>query len=624
MKMNIKGLVFNTFKESARNKMFYLLVFFGILFALSSKLISFLTLGDAMKVLKDTGLAAINFFCVLIAIFTGINLVYKEIEKKTIYNILSKPVTRDQFIIGKFLGLALTMLVALARHGRASFSSSFCWSAAVSTSKSSSTSSCCYLELLVIVAISLLFSSFTTPILSFIFTVSLYLIGHVMWTFNEFKSLLQLPALDEIHPGALLPPAQSGQIQHQERRGPRHCRCNPGTILFSDPLRPGLYPGPAGRNHPDLPQTGISIMQGQTAGGYFPEPACCWRPFCRTATIPPSTISATAAPLCHCPRANRCAILSFGYQNLTADLLFIWSIQFYSTYYLTNRFDFLERVYDTITDITPPYKEPYIIGALIMAFEAKDIPMALRLLDKGSRNIADEWFFDHEAGYYCYKYLKDYAKAEAYYDRAAAKPNAPSFLKRMKAHMVYLQDDPQGGLPDVARYLQQRPRPPRKGLRPSTICTRSRPKSTCRCSRRRSPSSGKISGVFRPPWPNWCSLGMVAAIPSDFSGNDYHLRPRYRARSRPSGYSNGNGADHRLRTDHRQLSERGHPPPAAGRKHRLSPARIARAAGADIPFYHNIPLLSYVILRGPLPFLPRHAYRRNIRWSKAFAPSASG
>lgn len=142
------------------------------------------------------------------------------------------------------------------------------------------------------------------------------------------------------------------------------------------------------------------------------------------------------------PSGKALKILSFGYQNLTADLLFIWSIQFYSTYYLTNRFDYLERVYNTITDITPQYKEPYIIGALIMVFEAKDIPMAIRLLDKGSRNIEKEWFFDHEAGYYCYKYLKDYSRAEAYYSRAASKPNAPSFLKRMKAHMVYLQDDP--------------------------------------------------------------------------------------------------------------------------------------------------------------------------------------
>jgi hypothetical protein len=141
------------------------------------------------------------------------------------------------------------------------------------------------------------------------------------------------------------------------------------------------------------------------------------------------------------PSGKTLQVLSFGYQNLTADLLFIWSIQFYSNFYLTNRFDFLERVYNTITDISPQYKEPYIVGALIMVFEAKDIPMALRLLDKGSHSMKNEWIFDHEAGYYCYKYLKDNSKAEAYYARAALKPNAPPFLKRMDAHLVYLQDD---------------------------------------------------------------------------------------------------------------------------------------------------------------------------------------
>ncbi|MBN2399484.1 MAG: ABC transporter permease [Candidatus Aminicenantes bacterium] len=190
MKINIKGLILNTFKESARNKMFYLLIFFGILFALSSKLISFLTLGDAMKVLKDTGLAAINFFCVLIAIFTGINLVYKEVEKKTIFNILSKPVTRGHFIIGKFFGLALTMLLALAAMAVIFFLLVFLVGGGFDL-KILLYFFMLYLELLIIVAISLLFSSFSTPILSFIFTVSLYLIGHIMWTFNEFKMLLQ-------------------------------------------------------------------------------------------------------------------------------------------------------------------------------------------------------------------------------------------------------------------------------------------------------------------------------------------------------------------------------------------------------------------------------------------------
>ncbi len=142
------------------------------------------------------------------------------------------------------------------------------------------------------------------------------------------------------------------------------------------------------------------------------------------------------------PSGKSLKILSFGYTNLAADLLFIWSIQFYSTYYLTNRFDFLERVYDTITDITPHYKEPYIIGSLIMALEARDIPMALRLLDKGARHNPGEWIFDEEAGYYSYKYLKDYARAERYYGDAAAKPGAPAYVKRMKAHLLYMNDDP--------------------------------------------------------------------------------------------------------------------------------------------------------------------------------------
>ena len=81
--MRLKAIALNTFKEAVRNKVFYLLVVLGIVTALSSIIISMLTIGDKVKVLKDFGLAAIEFFCVLIAIFTGINLVFKEIDKKT-------------------------------------------------------------------------------------------------------------------------------------------------------------------------------------------------------------------------------------------------------------------------------------------------------------------------------------------------------------------------------------------------------------------------------------------------------------------------------------------------------------------------------------------------------------
>lgn len=142
------------------------------------------------------------------------------------------------------------------------------------------------------------------------------------------------------------------------------------------------------------------------------------------------------------PAGSTIKALSFGYHNLAADLLFIWSIQFYSTPQIRNRFDFLERVFAAITDITPRYRDPYIVGALIMVFEAQDVRMALRLLEKGARHNPGEWRFDQEAGFYAYKYLKDYSLAETYYSRAAAKPDAPVYVKRWNAHLVYLRDDP--------------------------------------------------------------------------------------------------------------------------------------------------------------------------------------
>lgn len=141
------------------------------------------------------------------------------------------------------------------------------------------------------------------------------------------------------------------------------------------------------------------------------------------------------------PSGKSLKILSFGFQNLLADALYIWAIQFYSTYHIENRFDYIERVFDSITDITPSYRDPYIIGSLIMVYEKRDPAMAIRLLEKGSNAIRNEWIFDHDAGYYSYKFLKDYSKAEYFYARAAEKPNAPAFVRRNKAHMVYMENN---------------------------------------------------------------------------------------------------------------------------------------------------------------------------------------
>jgi ABC-type transport system involved in multi-copper enzyme maturation permease subunit len=192
MNTKLRAIALNTFKEAVRNKVFYLLVVLGVTTALSSQIVSMLTLGDRIKVLKDVGLASIDFFCVLIAVFTGINLVYKEIDKKTLYNIISKPISRSSFILGKFLGLALTLMVALVSMAAIFFV--FLWFSSGEFDPGILLYFfLLYLQLLIITSISLVFSSFSTPILSSIFTISLYLIGQVTWTFNEFKYKLVKP-----------------------------------------------------------------------------------------------------------------------------------------------------------------------------------------------------------------------------------------------------------------------------------------------------------------------------------------------------------------------------------------------------------------------------------------------
>ncbi len=184
--MKIRTIAMNTFKEAARNKIFYLLLFFAVFFIIGSKVISFLTVGDREKIIIDMGLASINFFSVMVAIFTGINLVFKEIEKKTIFNILSKPVKRSDFILGKFFGLGITTLVSLSVMGLIFFLFLLINSVQI-VPLMILYFAYMYVELLIIISISILFSSFSTPILSSIFTISIYLIGHVVWTFNTLK-----------------------------------------------------------------------------------------------------------------------------------------------------------------------------------------------------------------------------------------------------------------------------------------------------------------------------------------------------------------------------------------------------------------------------------------------------
>ena len=107
----VRVVAVNVFRESVRDRVPYNLVLFAVLLIASSYLIGQLTAGQDVKIIKDLGLAATSVFGLFIAIFIGIGLVSKEVERRSIYALLSKPVSRAQFIAGKYAGLVLTLAV---------------------------------------------------------------------------------------------------------------------------------------------------------------------------------------------------------------------------------------------------------------------------------------------------------------------------------------------------------------------------------------------------------------------------------------------------------------------------------------------------------------------------------
>lgn len=171
-------IALNTFRENLRDKILYNLLVFAALLMGASILLGALTIAEQEKIIADMGLASINLIGVVIAIFVGIGLVSKEIERRTIYTILARPISRTQFILGKYLGLVITLGVNLViMFGVFLFT---LWLTHVPiTMVLAQATALIMVELLVVTAIALFFSTFSTPTLSATFTLGLYLIGHL-------------------------------------------------------------------------------------------------------------------------------------------------------------------------------------------------------------------------------------------------------------------------------------------------------------------------------------------------------------------------------------------------------------------------------------------------------------
>ena len=166
----------NTLREAVRNKVLFGLLFFALLMIASGVIVSALSYVENARILQDVGLAAIRFFGVAMAIFLGIEVISREVERRTVFSVLAKPISRGAFLLGKFLGLTLTLWLQVVLMAVAFALISILAGAPLGAVHAAFLLMVA-VELALVVAIATLFSSFTTPLMAAFFTTGLWLVG---------------------------------------------------------------------------------------------------------------------------------------------------------------------------------------------------------------------------------------------------------------------------------------------------------------------------------------------------------------------------------------------------------------------------------------------------------------
>jgi ABC-type transport system involved in multi-copper enzyme maturation permease subunit len=193
----VAAIARNTFREAVRDRVLYNLVLFVLLLSVSAIFLGAASASQDAKIIMDLGLSAMLLFGAFIAIFVGVGLVWKEIERRTLYAIFAKPVGRGEFLLGKYLGLCLTLAVNVVVMG-AGVTLVLAYAVRGTTPLFAAlwpTVGLIYLELTVLTAVALLFSSFSSPVFSAFGSLAVFVIGHFTADLKGFAALLDAPVV---------------------------------------------------------------------------------------------------------------------------------------------------------------------------------------------------------------------------------------------------------------------------------------------------------------------------------------------------------------------------------------------------------------------------------------------
>jgi ABC-type transport system involved in multi-copper enzyme maturation permease subunit len=233
----------NTFREAVRDRVLYNLLFFALVMMAASIIAGQISIGIEETVIATLGLSAISLIGLLIAIFIGVGLVSKEMDKRTLYALLAKPVRRWEFLLGKFGGLILTLAVNTAAMGVGLFLALIYVKPTLERGDATVFVAVYFiwLKLALVVALALLFSCFTTPLLAILFTAGIYIVGLYVQELRDLPVAVMSPAMTVFTKwlSYLLPNFENFNIMAQAA----HSRPVPGSFIAQNTLYAAVYCG---------------------------------------------------------------------------------------------------------------------------------------------------------------------------------------------------------------------------------------------------------------------------------------------------------------------------------------------------------------------------------------------
>jgi Cu-processing system permease protein len=231
----------NTFREAVRDRVLYNLVFFAVLMMAAAVLVGSISIDIEQIVIVTLGLSAISVIGLLISVFIGVGLVSKEIDKRTLYALLAKPLRRWEFLTGKFAGLVFTLAVNTAAMAVALFLALYYVKHSLERSDAAVLVAVYFilLKLALVVALAMLFSCFTTPLLAILFTAGLYVAGLFVYDMRGLKLYEMSPVLSTVLGSIsyLLPNFQNFDVMGAAAHG----RAISGMLIAQNTVYTALY-----------------------------------------------------------------------------------------------------------------------------------------------------------------------------------------------------------------------------------------------------------------------------------------------------------------------------------------------------------------------------------------------